>query len=63
MVTGVQFGHLFLVYIKYDALQEVTCGLFRKVSHCSWYNTVFQLPLNTKQRLERDVTDVRREMN
>ena len=24
MVTDVQFGHLFLVYIKYDALQEVT---------------------------------------
>ena len=26
---------LVLVYIKYDALQEVTCGLFRKISHCS----------------------------
>ena len=26
-------------------------------------NTVFQLPFNTKQRLERAVTDVRREMN
>ena len=30
VVTDVQFGHLFLVCIKYDALQEVTCGLFRK---------------------------------
>ena len=29
VVTDVQFGHLFLVCIKYDALQEVTCGLFR----------------------------------
>ena len=36
MVTDVQFGHLFLVCIKYDALQEVTCGLFRKMSHCSY---------------------------
>ena len=35
VVTDVQFGHLFLVCIKYDALQEVTCGLFRKISHCS----------------------------
>ena len=35
MVTDVQFGHLFLVCIKYVALQEVTCGLFRKISHCS----------------------------
>ena len=35
VVTDVQFGHLFFVYIKYDALQEVTCGLFRKISHCS----------------------------
>ena len=35
MVTDVQFGHLFLVCIKYDALQKVTCGLFRKISHCS----------------------------
>ena len=35
VVTDVQFGHLFLVCIKYDALQEVTCGLFRKMSHCS----------------------------
>ena len=35
MVTDVQFGHLFLVYIKYDALQEVTCGLFGNISHCS----------------------------
>ena len=33
VVTDVQFGHLFLVCIKYDALQEVTCGLFRKMSH------------------------------
>ena len=66
MVTDVQFGHLFLVCIKYVALQEVTCGLFRKISHCSLYisnNTMFQLPFNTKQRLERAVTDVRREMN
>ena len=37
VVTDVQFGHLFLVCIKYVALQEVTCGLFRKISHCSWY--------------------------
>ena len=29
VVTAEQFGHLFLVCIKYDALQEVTCGLFR----------------------------------
>ena len=35
VVTDVQFGHLFLVCIKYDALQDVTCGLFRKISHCS----------------------------
>ena len=35
VVTDVQFGHLFFVYIKYDALQEVTCGVFRKISHCS----------------------------
>ena len=35
MVTDVQFGHLFLVCIKYDALQEVICGLFRKMSHCT----------------------------
>ena len=35
VVTNVQFGHLFLVCIKHDALQEVTCGLFRKISHCS----------------------------
>ena len=35
VVTDVQFGHLFLVCIKYVALQEVTCGLFRKISHCS----------------------------
>ena len=35
VVTDVLFGHLFLVCIKYDALQEVTCGLFRKISHCS----------------------------
>ena len=35
VVTDVQFGHLFLVCIKYDALQEITCGLFRKISHCS----------------------------
>ena len=35
VVTDVQFGHLFLVCITYDALQEVTCGLFRKISHCS----------------------------
>ena len=35
VVTDIQFGHLFLVCIKYDALQEVTCGLFRKISHCS----------------------------
>ena len=46
VVTDVQFGHLFLVCIKYVALQEV-----------------FQLPFNTKQRLERAVTDVRREIN
>ena len=26
VVTDVQFGHLFLVCIKYVALQEVTCG-------------------------------------
>ena len=31
VVTDVQFGHLFLVCIKYVALQEVTCGLFRKI--------------------------------
>ena len=37
VVTDVQFGHLFLVCIKYVALQEVTCGLFRKISHCSYY--------------------------
>ena len=35
VVTDVQFGHLFLVCVKYDALQEVTYGLFRKISHCS----------------------------
>ena len=35
VVTDVQFGHLCLVCIKYVALQEVTCGLFRKISHCS----------------------------
>ena len=35
VVTDVQFGHLFLVCIKYVALLEVTCGLFRKTSHCS----------------------------
>ena len=35
VVTDVQFGHLFLVCIKYVALQEVTCGLFRKISDCS----------------------------
>ena len=35
VVTDVQFGHLFLVCIKYVALQEVTCVLFRKISHCS----------------------------
>ena len=35
VVTDVQFGHLFLVCIKYVALQDVTCGLFRKISHCS----------------------------
>ena len=35
VVTDVQFGHLFLVCIKYVAIQEVTCGLFRKISHCS----------------------------
>ena len=35
MVTDVQFGQLFLVCIKYVALQEVTCGLLRKISHCS----------------------------
>ena len=35
VVTDVQFGHLFLVCIKYVALLEVTCGLFRKISHCS----------------------------
>ena len=35
VVTDVQFGHLFLVCIKYVALQEVTCGLFKKISHCS----------------------------
>ena len=35
VVTDVQFGHLFLVCIKYVELQEVTCGLFRKISHCS----------------------------
>ena len=29
VVTDVQFGHLFLVCIKYVALQEVTCGQFR----------------------------------
>ena len=66
MLTDVQFGHLFVVFIKYFALQEVSCGLFRKISHCSYYiqnNTVFQLPFNIKQRLERAVTDVRREMN
>ena len=33
MVTDVLSGHLFLVCIKYVALQEVTCGLFRKISH------------------------------
>ena len=66
MVTETQLGHLFLVCIKYVALQEVTCGLFRKYhTVVSTYriNTVFQLPFNTKQRLERAVTDVRREMN
>ena len=35
VATDVEFGHLFLMCIKYDALQEVTCGLFRKISHCS----------------------------
>ena len=35
VVTDIQFGRLFLMCIKYDALQEVTCGLFRKISHCS----------------------------
>ena len=35
VVTDVQFGHLFLVCIKYVPLQEVICGLFRKISHCS----------------------------
>ena len=33
-VADVQFGHLFLVYIKYDALQKVTSGLFRTI--CIW---------------------------
>ena len=37
VVTDVQFGHLLLVCIKYVALQEVTCGLFRKILHCSYY--------------------------
>ena len=37
VVMDVQFGHLFLVCIKYVALQEVTCVLFRKISHCSLY--------------------------
>ena len=32
---NVQFGHLILVCIKYDALQEITCCLFRKISHSS----------------------------
>ena len=59
VVADVQFGHLFLVCIKYIALQEITCGLFRNISHCR-NNTVFQLHFNTKQRLERAVTDVRR---
>ena len=65
VVTDVQFGHLLLVCIKDDALQEVICGLFRKISPCSWYilnNIVFQLPFHTKQGLERAVTDVRREI-
>ena len=35
VVTDVRFGHLFVVCIKHDAFQEVTCGLFRKRSHCS----------------------------
>ena len=35
VVTDVQFGHLFLVCIKYDALQQVNCGLFRKIPPCS----------------------------
>ncbi len=35
VVTDVQFGHLFLVCIKYVASQEVTCGLFRNISYCS----------------------------
>ena len=35
VVTDVQFGHLFVVCIKYVALQEVTSGLFSKISHCS----------------------------
>ena len=37
VVTDVQFGHLFVVCIKYVALQEVTGGLFSKISHCSYY--------------------------
>ena len=35
VVTDVQFGHFFLVCIKYDALQEVTFGVFRNISHYS----------------------------
>ena len=35
VVTDVQFGHLFVVCIKYDALEDVNCGLFRKISPCS----------------------------
>ena len=35
VVMDVQFGHLFLVWMKYDALQVVNCGLFRKISPCS----------------------------
>ena len=56
-MTDVQFGHLFLVYKKYHALQEVV-GYSERYHTVVSNNTVFQLPFNTRQRLERAVTDI-----
>ena len=64
VVADVQFGHFYLVCIKY--LRKLPEGYSaRYLTVVSTYRIiqVFQLPFNTKQRLERAVTDVRREMN
>ena len=65
MVTNVQFGHLFLVCIKYDALQEVTLGYSERYhTVVGTYRIILCFSyLLTQNRLEMAVTDVCREMN